>query len=210
MQAEKLNAIVLSANDYGDSDRIVSLFTLEHGRVRAFAKSARKSRKRFGGMLETGNRLEISMALPDDRLARLEKVESGHCHPFLRERLESLALLLYCCELVETLTPEGDPLPRLYRLLASLIGHLDHNPATIADRRFYEINMLNILGYRPVMSDMTLTPLHDCLKTARFGSVVFTEDELSRAGRLLDNAIASHALKPLKSTDFLEEMMKRR
>ncbi|MGD0586852.1 MAG: DNA repair protein RecO, partial [Oryzomonas sp.] len=52
-------------------------------------------------------------------------------------------------EVVEAMTPEGHPLPRLYRLLAAYLDRLEKEPAAAEDRRFFEINLLNILGYRP-------------------------------------------------------------
>lgn len=206
MQPERLNAIVLSTLNYGDSDRIVSLFTLEHGRLRGFAKGARASRKRFGGMLETGNRLELLLTLKDDGLCRIDRVEQSNCHPGLREQLESLALALYACELVETLTPEGHPLPRLYRLMSSLLEQLSRRTATMAYRRFFEINLLNILGYRPVLDEERLQPLRGCLRTGSFEKVCFSDAELEAAGQLLDREIAVHCSYTLKSRSFLDTL----
>jgi len=206
MKSEQCQAIVLSTLDYGESDRIVSLFSLELGRIKAFAKGARASRKRFGGMLEPANRLELTLQLRHDGLSRLERVEATHCHPGLRSSLDALALALYGCELVEALTPEGHPLPRLYRLLTTLLEHLDQGTPSEADRRFFEINLLNILGYRPPLETDALRPLQNCLRTGRFGLVNFRDDELAMAARLLDNAISSHTTRPLQTLAFLQDL----
>src|SRR3972149_3851703 len=45
-------AIVLNSMDYGESDRIVTLYTLGFGKVRGIAKGAKRSRKRFVNKLE--------------------------------------------------------------------------------------------------------------------------------------------------------------
>ena len=45
-------AILLTTHELGEADLIVTLLTPEHGKVRAVARSARKSRKRFRGVLE--------------------------------------------------------------------------------------------------------------------------------------------------------------
>lgn len=206
METERLNAIVLSTQNYGDSDRIVSLFTLEHGHLRGFAKSARASRKRFGGLLEPASRLELLVTLKDGGLSRIDRVEQAVCHTELREQLESLALALYACELVEALTPEGHPLPRLYRLLATLLEHLSRSIGTAPDRRFFEINVLNILGYRPVLDLPLLKPLAGCLSTGSFGKITFSDVELETAARLLDREIAGHCSCPLKSRTFLDSL----
>ena len=44
-------ALVLSTVDYGESDRLVTLLTREHGKLTAFAAGARKSKRLFAGAL---------------------------------------------------------------------------------------------------------------------------------------------------------------
>lgn len=208
MKTAQCQAIVLSTLNYGESDRIVSLFTLEHGRLRGFAKSARASRKRFGGLLEPTNHLQLQLQLKDEGLSRIERVESTGYLSSLREPLESLALALYACELVEMLTPEGHPLPRLYRLLSALIEYLAVQPARPEDRCFFEINLLNVLGYRPLLDDQRLQSLSRCLKTGTIGSITFSDAELLAARRLLEQEINSHCPCRLKSRMFLDECVK--
>lgn len=148
MHTEKLQSFVLSSLDYGDSDRIVSLFTLEHGRLRAFARGARKSRKRFGPALEPFARIDAQARLKEG-LSSLQQADIVCIYPAIRADLGRIAHALYACELVDAITPEGHPLPRLYRLLAAYLDRLETETAVEGDRRFFEINLLNILGYRP-------------------------------------------------------------
>lgn len=148
MHAERLQAFVLSTLDYGDSDRIVSLFTLEHGRIKAFARGAKKSRKRFGAALETFARIEAQVRVKEG-LSGIQQAEIQNIYPRIRADLAGIAHALYAGELIEAMTPEGHPLPRLYRLLAAYLDRLETEPAVESDRRFFEINLLNILGYRP-------------------------------------------------------------
>jgi DNA repair protein RecO (recombination protein O) len=76
----------------------------------------------------------------------------------------------------------------------------------VADRRFFEINALNILGYRPVLNTDALKPLENCLRTGAFGKICFTDTELEAATDLLNRAIAGHCPRPLKSRAFLEDI----
>lgn len=240
MNEEKLQAFVLSALDYGDIDRIVSLFTLEHGRIKAFARGARKSRKRFGAALETFARIEVLVRVKEG-LSGLRQAELVSIYPAIRRDLSGIAFALYACELIDVLTPEGQPLPRLYRLLAAYLERLETGAATDGDRRFFELNLLNILGYRPSLESCarcdspfgesgallqhggelacracaangkplaaaTLRALSSCLATGRFGLIVFSDDALFQAGCLLDEAVASHAGRRLKSLEFLSQV----
>ena len=148
MPLEKLQAFVLSNSDYGESDRIVSLFTLEHGRLKGFARGARNSRKRFGPALETFARIDLQLNYKEG-LSSLRSADVITLHSGIRGELGAIAHALYACELVECLTPEGQPLPRLYRLFATYLERLDSGHVDDADRRQFEMNLLNILGYRP-------------------------------------------------------------
>lgn len=152
MQLEKLQAFVLSSSDYGESDRVASLFTLEHGRLRGFARGARNSRKRFGPALESFARIHLQLARKDG-LSSLREADVMTLYTGIRGRLDGIAHALYACELVDSITPEGQPLPRLYRLLATYLERLDSGVADEADRRMFEINLLNILGYRPLLEN---------------------------------------------------------
>lgn len=148
MLPEKLQAFVLATLDYGDSDRIVSLFTLEHGRIKTFARRARNSRRRFGAALENFARIEAHVGVRQG-LSGLQQAEIHSIYPSIRGDLGRIAHALYACELVDVMTPEGHPLPRLFRLLAAYLERLETSPASEGERRFFEINLLNILGYRP-------------------------------------------------------------
>jgi DNA repair protein RecO (recombination protein O) len=148
MQPEQLQAFVLSSSDYGESDRIVSLFTLEHGRLKGFARAARNSRKRFGPAFESFARINLQLNYKEG-LSSLRSADIITLYSGIRTELEAIAHALYACEVVEFLTPEGEPLPRLYRLFTAYLERLDNGHIEDADRRMFEINLLNILGYRP-------------------------------------------------------------
>jgi DNA repair protein RecO (recombination protein O) len=126
-------------------------------------------------------------------------------------------------------------------LLAAYLERLETESAVEANRRFFEINLLNILGYRPSLetctrcdspfdgagallqdggetscrfccstglplSSLTLKSLSACLKTGTFGLVQFPGDTMQQAGGLLDEAVAAHSGRRLKSLEFLRQV----
>lgn len=52
MNQVRSQAIVLSRTDYGEADRILTLLTPNHGKVRAIAKAVRKSTSKLAGGIE--------------------------------------------------------------------------------------------------------------------------------------------------------------
>ncbi len=150
MDSCRCEAILLAVADFGEADKLVTLFTLEHGKLRGIAKGAKKSLKRFGGTLEPFARLDVQIVIKSG-LSRLAGAEATTIFPRIREDLLKIGYAGYACEAVDLLLPDGLPNPRLFRLLAAYLDHLDRFPPAPADRRFFEMNLLNILGYRPAL-----------------------------------------------------------
>lgn len=150
MQTCRCDAVVLGTMDYREADKIVTLFTLEHGKLKGIASGAKRSVRRFGGALELFARLQIELGLQEG-LCRIHTADIVTVFPRIREDLLKIGLAGYACELTDALLPEGLCNPRLFRLLTACLEHLDRSPAAPSDRRFFEINFLNVLGYRPLL-----------------------------------------------------------
>ncbi len=148
METCRCEAILLRVADYAEADSLVTLFTLEHGKLRGVAKGAKRSHKRFGGTLEPFARLSVHVAVKSG-LSRIAGAEATTIFPRIREDLLKIGYAGYACEAVDLLMPDALPNPRLFRLLNSYLEHLDLSQPTPSDRRFFEMNLLNILGYRP-------------------------------------------------------------
>ena len=152
MESCRCEAILLSVADYGEADRLVTLFTLEHGKLRGVAKGAKRSHRRFGGILEPFARLTVQIAVKSG-LSRLMGADAATIFPRIREDLLKIGYAGYACEAADLFLPEGLPSPRLFRLLAAYLEHLEEAPPSPSDRRFFEVNLLNILGYRPALGE---------------------------------------------------------
>ena len=155
MKIIKDEAVVIGLMDYRETDRIVSFFSREHGKINGIARGARKSVKRFGGALELFARLSVQF-LPGESLVTIREVDIRTIYPQIRATLAGIAHAGYAAELVAALAPERYGNRRVFRLLTAYLEHLDLTPATPSDRHFFEINLLNILGYRP--------PLESCAR----------------------------------------------
>jgi len=164
MERCRCEAILLGGGDYRESDRLVTLLTLEQGKLRGIARGAKRSLKRFGGTLETFARLRVEIEVKSG-LSRLLGADAVTIFPGIRGDLRKIGAAGYACEAVDHLLPEALPNPRLFRLLAAYLERLDLFPPSPSDRRFFEINFLNILGYRPALeqcgscgTDLSLLP----------------------------------------------------
>ncbi|HEY2860559.1 MAG TPA: DNA repair protein RecO [Terracidiphilus sp.] len=115
-------AVVLRTWPVHEADLIVSFFTRDYGKLRGVAKSALKSRKRFGGALEP---MTLARAWfvekPKQELARLDQLEiviSPLSRPVDATRL---GVLSFYAELLDEALPERDPHETIFRLLVSVL-----------------------------------------------------------------------------------------
>lgn len=113
----EVEAILVGQSDYRESDRIVKLLCAEHGLISAVARSARASRRRFGGSLDPGNRLSAILKRGRGELWHLDEVTllDGRTHS--RSDLDRLTLLAYACEAVAALARTDFAEPQLFGLL---------------------------------------------------------------------------------------------
>jgi DNA repair protein RecO (recombination protein O) len=117
-------AVVLRTWPVHEADLIVSLFTRDYGKIRGVAKSALRSRKRFGGALEPMTLARAWFAeRPRQELARLDQLEvirSPLSAPVDQARL---AVLSFFAEVLEEALPEHDPQDAIFRLLNSVLEY---------------------------------------------------------------------------------------
>lgn len=150
MQIHSAEAIVLRCLDYGEADRIVTFLTPEQGVFKGFARNARKSRKRFGGSLQTGAQVRLFWKLPrSGSLASLQEAELIDLRAGLRGDLAAMALCGYACELVENLLLEGQTHGEVYDLLRHLLDHLSVRGGSREARMLFELRLLSLCGYIP-------------------------------------------------------------
>jgi DNA repair protein RecO (recombination protein O) len=147
----KLLAVVLRTVDHGEADQVVTLLARGHGKLAAFARAARASRKRFGGALEpfTLVKAELSGRGGGDRLLRLESVSPERAFHAIRGDLARIACAAYAVELARELTRDHEPHDELFDLLVAFLARLDEAKAQPAMLRAFELAALAATGYQP-------------------------------------------------------------
>ncbi len=149
-------ALVLSTIDFGEADRIVTLFTRGHGRLSAFAAGARKSKRRFAGALEAGTHLTARLVTTRGDTHRLDGVDVIRSFHRLRDDLSYIARALYCLELCRELTRDHQPHEPLFDALAQYLGLLEEKKAGPTSLIKFELDALQYTGFMPRFSPCAL------------------------------------------------------
>jgi DNA repair protein RecO (recombination protein O) len=146
----RTEAIVLRRQDFGEADRLLTLLTPRHGKLRAIAKGARKAAARKTGHVELYARVDmlISRGRELHIVAQAEMKE-----PFLalREDLVRTTYASHFVELLDRFTAEQDASRAEFDLLNNALGWLceDIDPRLVA--RYYELALLGMAGFAPAL-----------------------------------------------------------
>jgi DNA repair protein RecO (recombination protein O) len=149
----KLRAVVLRSVDYGERDRVVTLFSRERGKLSAFARGARSSRRRFGGVLEPFTLLAAEFTERGGDLWGLEDAGVERGFGDLRGDLARIACASYAVELTRELVRDAEPHEDLFDALVAYLVALDEAPARPWDLRRFELDALRAAGLQPSLAD---------------------------------------------------------
>lgn len=146
-------AVVLGADARGESDRLVQLFTPAAGRLWTMAKGALKSRKRFAGLFDGPQIIEVGL-MSGARTGRvlIEHADLVEGFPAFRQKPERLCRAQALIELARALVPEESPAPGLYALLRRGLMHLQAEPDRDRWLLAYAFRMLAAGGHQPELS----------------------------------------------------------
>jgi len=202
--------IILKQMKLGEFDKIVTIYTPEHGKLKAVAKGACRPKSKLGGNVEplTHSLLFLARGRNLDIVTQSQTINGFLA---LKSDLWCMACGLYLLELVDCFTAEGGEGGSLFRLLLDTLGQLSDTNGTETILRYFEIHLLHQLGYRPqlrrcVGCDLPLQAVVNFLSPARGGLLCpHCNDEQARlhaqAGTRATNAsppVSVEALKVLR------------
>ena len=137
--------------DYGEADRVLTLFGRTTGAVGAIARGARKSQKRFAGLglcsvgdvelRERGNAELLTLERFDHKLSFMK----------LGGDVARMGHAAYAAELVAKLCAPRQAEPRIFDFLLAFLERLDVDGPSERRLRVFELGLLDRLGFAPAL-----------------------------------------------------------
>ncbi len=144
----KVEAVVLRHTDWGEADRLLNLYSLQRGKLRAVAKGARKLHSRKAGHLEPFTRVALVLAHGREFWI-VTQAETVDAYLPLREDLLRTGYAAYVLELLDRFfADEGENRPT-YHLLVETLQRLSEGEDIFTALRYYEMRLLDFSGFRP-------------------------------------------------------------
>lgn len=144
-------AILIRRIDYGDYDLVVTLFTLKKGKISAIAKSAKKSRKRFAGVLELFSSMDVVCQIGRRKgMPVLQEAILNQPFPNIRRSIRKTAYAGYWSEMINTWLEEKEAQTQLYQLFGDTLTVLDKGDMPEeALSVLFQMRFMKLAGLRP-------------------------------------------------------------
>jgi DNA repair protein RecO (recombination protein O) len=195
------DAVVLRVHKLGEADRIVTLLTRRHGKVRAVGKGVRRTSSKFGARLEPGSHIDVQLYSkhdPDDVLVVnrgldiVNQTESlGAYGAQLANDYPAWTAASAICETAERLTEEGEPALRLYLMLIGALRALterEHDPDLVLDA--FLLRAMSTAGWEPA--------LLECAKCGELGP--HAAFNVAAGGSVCENCRPAGSTRPARAT----------
>ncbi len=135
----------------GEADRIVTIFTQGHGKVRAVAKGVRKTTSKFGARLEPTSQISLQ-CYKGRELDIVTQVETVDAHRGLREDYALFTHAVPMLEAVDQVAQEREPNPAMYRMLTGALRTLAERRTPMVTTSFFW-KLLSLEGFHPMLDD---------------------------------------------------------
>ncbi len=155
MPQKQSEAIVLRTYPLREADLLVTLFTRQEGKLRGVAKSAKKSKRRFGGALEP---LTYIRAYWEDKagtdLARLDSCDVLNSPLSTRVDYERAAALAHVAEVIDELMPDREHNDAVFRLIVVALQKLQAG-AVWLPLTYFDLWITRLTGLLPELNACT-------------------------------------------------------
>ena len=147
MATYKTKGIILKRSNFGEADRLVTILTENHGKIRVLAKGSRKIKSKLAGHLELFCLSKIILA-EGRNLDIVTDAKITKCFLNLRGNLAATHLANYLAEVIDKMTDEGERHAEIFVLMEELLDEIDgeNTPLVIS---YFELKFLTELGYEP-------------------------------------------------------------
>ncbi len=150
MNEERSQGIILKLRDIGEADVLVTFFTDREGLLTMKAPRAKRSKKRFAGLLRSFAKHEITFQRKAHVAPRLLRLEPIVLREELATNLPAFAAASYLAELLIRLTQEGDANLSLFELADSFLSYLpQHSPLSPEAFCRFHLHLFRLLGLAP-------------------------------------------------------------
>ena len=213
MPTQASESLVLRTYPYGEADVIVSFFTRDEGKLRGFARRARKPKNQFGAGLERLSHVTMYYSQRENReLASLNRCDLIQSQFAVASDYAGCVALDYIAEVSENLLPPAELNERFFRLLLAVLEQLRRNTAgsiwQVVD--YFSLWSVRLSGFLPELRVSSASrQLAQEMMTTPIGQLMnreWTADTAPDLRRLMIRSVQEQIERKLRSAVLLERL----
>lgn len=144
----KTEGIVIKLMDYGESNKIITLYTPRYGKISVMAKGAKKPKSRFHGVTQLLTYGEYVLFM-GQQMGNLNHGEIEHHFVDIKKNIEKTAYAAYMAELIDRIQEAKEANPYLFKQFLSGLEQINSGKDEEMVAMMFEMKLLQTAGYRP-------------------------------------------------------------
>lgn len=154
MPIVKTEAFILKSFRYGDTSKIVTLFTKDFGKINTIVKGVRNYKSRLCGVLESMNYINTIIYLKENRdLHLLTNAEYKKSFSNILNDFDKLQASFRIIEMLNKSVVENEINTSIFDLLIRTFEKLNETENIYQCVLYFQIELVNILGLSPDFSE---------------------------------------------------------
>src|SRR3990167_6521131 len=141
--------IILNRTDYGEADRILTFLTNDHGKVKAIAKSVRKSKSKLAGGIELFSVSDLTLIIGRGEVNTLISSRLVYHYGNIVKDIERTKAAYEVLKITDRAT-QDQPEPAYFKLLDQTLAALDDLKLDLdLSRLWFDMQLLKLAGHMP-------------------------------------------------------------
>jgi len=204
MSSYSTPAIVLRKVDFGDYDLVITFFTLQEGKITAIAKSAKKSTKRFAGILELFSALNVVYSTGRRKgLPVLQEATLKYPFSSIRTSMLKTAYASYWAQLINEWMESGQKQVEIYELFQYILRKLDScQTSEAALSILFQMKFITLSGLAPNLGQCSVCHIEvEKIKETR------VQFDFAKGGIICDGCASKTSRKTFLSKGIIKQLL---
>lgn len=144
----KTEAIVIRTTDYGESNKVLTVYTKDFGKMGIMARGAKKTKSRLSSVSQLFTHAHF-LIQKGSGLGSLSQGEIIHSYRGIKQDIIKTAYGAYMVEFLDKVVEENKPSSALFEFLSLSLNYLDEGIDPDILKAIFEMKMLRISGVGP-------------------------------------------------------------
>ncbi|MGM7702038.1 DNA repair protein RecO [Pseudalkalibacillus sp. Hm43] len=144
----KSEGIVIRTSDYGESNKVLTVYTKDFGKLGMMARGAKKTKSRLSSVSQLFTHAHF-LIQKGSGLGSLSQGEIIHTYRGIKQDIVKTAYAAYMVELLDKSTEDQKPSSALFEFLSLSLRYLDEDVDPDILKAIFEMKMLRLAGVGP-------------------------------------------------------------